>query len=152
MKSKSGALSVDVVKALLIAMAKDAMGPTDAGRYLVVFFIQKAYNVALILSARDMDSRNEGSMKAKDNDKQTPISKAQTLDEVAEYWDAHSLADHWDETREAQFEVRAKRRRRITVDPEVYSQIEVQARSRGISPETLVNLWLAERIKKEEAA
>ena len=34
-----------------------AMGPTDAGRYLIVFFIQKPNHVALILSARDMDSK-----------------------------------------------------------------------------------------------
>ena len=33
------------------------MGPTDAGRYLIVFFIHKPNNVALVLSARDMDSK-----------------------------------------------------------------------------------------------
>lgn len=91
-------------------------------------------------------------MNETDKARETPISKAQTLDEVADYWDKHSLADHWDETQEAQFEVRAKRRRRITVDPDVYSQIEAQARKRGISPETLINLWLAEHIKKDQAA
>lgn len=34
-----------------------AMGPTDAGRYLIVFFICKPDNTALILSARDMDHK-----------------------------------------------------------------------------------------------
>jgi uncharacterized DUF497 family protein len=34
-----------------------AMGQTDAGRYVIVFFIQKPGNVALILSARDMDKK-----------------------------------------------------------------------------------------------
>lgn len=34
-----------------------AAGQTDAGRYLVVFFIHKADNTALVLSARDMDQR-----------------------------------------------------------------------------------------------
>ena len=34
-----------------------AMGQTDAGRYLIVYFIRKAGGVALIISARDMDSR-----------------------------------------------------------------------------------------------
>ena len=34
-----------------------AMGQTDAGRYLVVYFSRKAGGVALIISARDMDSR-----------------------------------------------------------------------------------------------
>ena len=32
-------------------------GQTDAGRYLIVFFIQKEKNLALILSARDMDQK-----------------------------------------------------------------------------------------------
>lgn len=34
-----------------------ALGQTDEGRYLVVFFIHKKDNSALILSARDMDAR-----------------------------------------------------------------------------------------------
>ena len=32
-----------------------AMGKTDAGRYLIVFFIRKSNRRALIISARDMD-------------------------------------------------------------------------------------------------
>ncbi len=34
-----------------------AIGQTDAGRYLIVFFIHKSGNRALILSARDMDQK-----------------------------------------------------------------------------------------------
>ena len=34
-----------------------ASGQTDAGRYLIVFFIHKQDNTALILSARDMDKK-----------------------------------------------------------------------------------------------
>lgn len=34
-----------------------ARGQTDAGRYLVIFFLHKPNHVALILSARDMDQR-----------------------------------------------------------------------------------------------
>jgi uncharacterized DUF497 family protein len=34
-----------------------ASGQTDAGRYLIVFFIHKSANTALILSARDMDKK-----------------------------------------------------------------------------------------------
>lgn len=75
------------------------------------------------------------------------ISKAATLEEIADFWDNHSLADYWDQTHEVEFEVRAIRRQRITLDPELYTQIETLARQRGISPETLVNLWLAERLQ-----
>ncbi|MCX5645570.1 MAG: BrnT family toxin [Phycisphaerae bacterium] len=38
-----------------------ALSQTDAGRYLVVFFIHKATNEALILSARDMDDKERRS-------------------------------------------------------------------------------------------
>lgn len=34
-----------------------AGGQTDAGRYLIVFFIYKSNNLALILSSRDMDKK-----------------------------------------------------------------------------------------------
>ena len=34
-----------------------AMGQTEAGRYLIVFFIYNPANAALILSARDMDEK-----------------------------------------------------------------------------------------------
>jgi hypothetical protein len=78
----------------------------------------------------------------------TSISKARTPDEIAEFWDTHSLADYWEQTHEVEFELRAQRRRRITLDPEVYSQLEVQARARGVLPETLVNLWLLERLQE----
>lgn len=38
-----------------------ALGQTDAGRYLVVFFIYKKSREALILSARDMDDKERKS-------------------------------------------------------------------------------------------
>jgi hypothetical protein len=92
----------------------------------------------------------KGSVNNMKNDKKidsTTISKANTLEDIGDFWDSHSLADHWDETHEVMFDVRAQRRRRITIDPELYSKVEAQARTRGILPETLVNMWLSERLK-----
>lgn len=77
----------------------------------------------------------------------TSISKARTIEEIADFWDTHSLADYWDQTHEVEFEVRAQRRRRVTLDPEVFFKVEVQARKRGLLPETLVNLWVVERLQ-----
>ncbi|HEY4722966.1 MAG TPA: CopG family antitoxin [Anaerolineae bacterium] len=87
-------------------------------------------------------------MSEEDNIPTTNISKARTLKEAAEFWDTHSLADYWDQTHEVEFEVRAQRRRRVTLDPEVYAQIETQAHRRGVQPETLINLWLAEHLQE----
>jgi len=90
-------------------------------------------------------------MSKSDNRQTTSISKARTLEEIADFWDTHSLADYWDQTHEVEFEVRAKRRRRVTLDPAIYAQVETRAHTRGILPETLVNLWLAERLQLQEA-
>ncbi|MBU1262060.1 BrnA antitoxin family protein [bacterium] len=78
----------------------------------------------------------------------TSISKARTTEEIADFWDTHSLADYWDQTHEVEFEVRAEHRRRVTLVPEIYFLIETKAHKCGVLPETLVNLWLTERLQK----
>jgi hypothetical protein len=82
--------------------------------------------------------------------KTTPISKASTLDEIADFWDTHSLADYEDQTTEVEFEVRANPRHRVTLDPDVFARLEAEAHLRGVLPETLVNLWLSERLQNAE--
>ncbi len=86
-----------------------------------------------------------------ESEKLTSISKASTIEEIADFWDTHSLADYWDQTHEVEFEVRAKRRRRVVLTPEVYQAVVSEARARGVLPETLVNLWLAERLQQARA-
>jgi hypothetical protein len=87
-------------------------------------------------------------MSESEHEKRTSISEARTMEEIGDFWDKRSLADYWDQTHEVEFEVRAKRRRRVTLEPEVYQRIEEQARARGIAPETLVNVWLVERLEE----
>ncbi len=86
----------------------------------------------------------------KKNDKKTSISKASTLEEIGDYWDNHSLADYWDQTEEVEFKIRAAKRHRLTIDPELYDKITSSSHKRGILPETLVNLWLTEKLKESE--
>jgi CopG antitoxin of type II toxin-antitoxin system len=86
-------------------------------------------------------------MSENNNAQLTSISKAGSLEEISDFWDTHSLDDFWDQTRVVEIEIRATRRRRITLDPEVYVRVEAKARTRGILPETLVNLWLLDRLQ-----
>lgn len=90
-------------------------------------------------------------MNKHDNVQATSISNAQTLTELAEYWDTHSLTDHWDETHEVNFVVRAKRRHRVVIEPDLYDMVETQAKQSGIQPETLINLWISERVQAQVA-
>ena len=87
-------------------------------------------------------------MNKSDEPQRTSISKARTLEEIADFWDTHSLADYWDQTHEVALEVRAEHRRRVTLAPEVYARVEAQARVRGILPETWVNLCLVEHLQE----
>ena len=87
---------------------------------------------------------------SENNDQRSSISKAQSLEETGEYWDSHSLDDHWDQTHEVEFEVRAPHR--ITLEPEVYARLEEQAESRGVSLSNLANAWLKEKLRGDKAA
>jgi hypothetical protein len=69
-----------------------------------------------------------------------------TYEEMAEFWDTHSLADYWDQTEPAELEISAQARRRylVPVDRDLLVKAQEQARTRGVSTESLVNLLLAQ--------
>lgn len=70
-----------------------------------------------------------------------------SLAEAAEFWDMHDLADYWDLTREANLEVDLQRRVFLTaLEPELAKGLGACARKQGVSTETLINLWLAEKL------
>lgn len=89
-------------------------------------------------------------MSENNDDRRTSISNARSPEEIGEYWDSHSLADHWDETHEVEFEIRAPHR--ITLEPEVYARLEEQAESHGVSLANLANAWLKEKLSDNKAA
>jgi hypothetical protein len=71
--------------------------------------------------------------------------KFSSIEEAAEFWDTHSLADYEDLTEEVEAEIRLVRNH-FRVDRELARRISQIARRRGISSETLVNLWLQEKV------
>lgn len=81
------------------------------------------------------------------SDRKSRVSHANTPQAVGEFWDSHSLDDS-PMVREVDFEVRARRGHRLALDPDLYEQVETEARIRGVSPETLANRWLTERLAR----
>jgi hypothetical protein len=79
-----------------------------------------------------------------------PIPEFETLNDIAEFWDAHSTADYEDLTHEVQFDVRlgsnATSSQMITLLPELSETLQALAHTRGVSVETLINVWLTEKI------
>jgi predicted HicB family RNase H-like nuclease len=81
--------------------------------------------------------------------KRDPIPKHfKSIEEAAEFWDSHDLADYWDLTQEARFEVDIQRRVFLTaIEPTLAKKLTVLAHQQGISTETLINVWLTEKIE-----
>ena len=83
----------------------------------------------------------------------TPISKARSYRAISEFWDTHDLGDYWDQTKPVDFEVAVQSEATyFPVETSLCDKIARIARKRGISPETLLNLWLQERIGQEQPA
>jgi predicted DNA binding CopG/RHH family protein len=82
--------------------------------------------------------------------KQIPDMKS--YEEMAEFWDNHSLADYWDQTEPAEFEISPNARRRylVAVDPDVMNRVKRLAHLRGLSIESLINLLLEQRLQELE--
>jgi hypothetical protein len=88
----------------------------------------------------------------KSSPKRDPIPKHfQSVEEAAEFWDSHDLTDYWDVTSEAHFDVDIQRRMFLTaLEPELAKKLTACARERGISTETLINMWLTEKLAAVE--
>jgi hypothetical protein len=89
-------------------------------------------------------------MKKEDNS----IPPMNSYEEIAEFWDTHSLADYWDQTEPAEFEISPDLRSRflVAVEPGLLTRIRQTAYKRGISTESLVNLLLEQRLHELETA
>jgi hypothetical protein len=85
---------------------------------------------------------------ARSSKKREPIPKHfKSIAEAVEFWDSHDLADYWDMTRGAYFDVDNQRRVFLTaLKPELVKKLVACAHERGVSTETLINVWLTEKL------
>ncbi|MFA4957571.1 MAG: CopG family antitoxin [Candidatus Methanoperedens sp.] len=80
------------------------------------------------------------------------VSKAQSYKEIGEYWDKHDIAENWEETKPAEFEVDIKSEvTYYAVDNNLSAKVQEFARRHGVSPDTLLNLWLQEKLLEQNS-
>ncbi len=66
---------------------------------------------------------------------------------ASDFWDSHDLSDYLDQTREVRAEVDIRRRVFLTaLEPELAKKLIACARKQGVSTETLINVWLTEKV------
>lgn len=78
------------------------------------------------------------------------ISKARSYAKIGEFWDKHDLSDFWAKTKKVKFDVDiAAEVTYYPIERDLSEKIQSLARKRGVSSDTLVNLWLEQKIKEQ---
>ena len=78
------------------------------------------------------------------------VSHATNYQEIGEFWDEHDATEFGGED-EAELELElVSQRHYFAVDRELHTRIRALANQRGISEETLLNLFLKERLEQFE--
>ena len=81
------------------------------------------------------------------------ISQAESYQAIGNFWDTHDLGEFWEQTEPAAFEVDI--RSEVTyyaVEADLALKVRSLAEQRGISAETLLNLWVQEKVMETAAA
>jgi hypothetical protein len=78
------------------------------------------------------------------------ISQAQSYQEMGEFWDTHEVTGYWDDTEAIELEADIQSKvKYCALEASLAQQMRKLAHQKGVSVETLVNLWLQERIQAE---
>ena len=81
------------------------------------------------------------------------ISRATSYKEIGEFWDTHDLADFWHKTSEISFEINVESEvTYYAVDKILSERIQAVAQKRGITADTLINLWVQEKLQEQKAS
>ena len=84
------------------------------------------------------------------SESKTPISGASSYAQIGEYWDEHDLSGHWEETRPVEFDVDVRSSSiYFALQRNLAERLRSAADAQGVSPETLLNLWVQERVEDE---
>ena len=80
-------------------------------------------------------------------------SEATSYKEIGEFWDTHDLSEFWDKTKEASFEIDIESEvTYYAVDKMLSKKIQAIAQKRGVTADTLINLWVQEKLQEQRVS
>jgi hypothetical protein len=78
------------------------------------------------------------------------ISQASSYKDIGNYWDSHDLSEVWERTRKVKFDVRIEMETTYyAIEKDLSEKVRSIARKQGVSSDTLVNLWIQEKIQEQ---
>jgi hypothetical protein len=85
-------------------------------------------------------------------EKKGRIPEFKSVEEEAEFWDSHDLADYWQEFKPVRVRMAKNLSEPLTIrlDPETLAELRSRAKQKGIGPTTLARMWVLERLQGEQ--
>ncbi|HLM02425.1 MAG TPA: CopG family antitoxin [Pyrinomonadaceae bacterium] len=81
------------------------------------------------------------------------LSKEDSYQKISEFWDANDLSNVWEKTEAAEFEVDLESDVfYYAVETSLSKKLRSIAEKKGLSTESLVNLWLREKVNSSAVA
>ena len=78
------------------------------------------------------------------------VSEAKSYREIGDFWDTHDLSDFWDQTKRVDFDVNIESEiTYYSLDKRLAEEVQSIAQKRGVSADTLINLWVQEKIQEQ---
>jgi len=77
--------------------------------------------------------------------KLSSISQADTLEKMGEFWDTHDFTQFDTDAPDIEYSINCT----VAIEPDLLAAVEKQAQKRGIGVETLINLWLQEKLMEQ---
>ena len=80
-----------------------------------------------------------------DENRLSSISQADSEEKIGEFWDTHDFTDFDTDAPDIEFEMTCA----VPIEVELFNALEQQAHKRGVKVETLVNLWLQQKLTEQ---
>lgn len=83
---------------------------------------------------------------------QTSISNANSYADIGAFWDDHDATEFGEQT-DVEFDVNIESQNRyFSLDQQLFVKLKEIAQQHGVSGETLLNLWVQEKINQIQAS
>lgn len=74
------------------------------------------------------------------------ISQTDSLESMGKFWDTNDFTQFDTDAPDVEFTISSS----VSIEPDLFAAMEKQARLRGVGVETLVNLWLQEKLAEHD--
>jgi hypothetical protein len=79
------------------------------------------------------------------------ISRSTSYKEIGDFWDTHEISEVWEKTKEASFDVDIDSEvTYYAVEKTLSEEIQAIAQKRGVAADTLINLWVQEKLQEQK--